>query len=363
MQKPYKARFKTGEWTPVAIAGESIDGRVLPVSILENMVKNYKPKVNGFKAKIKIGHTNNLLPEGKAYGYFSEVRMSPENPLIMEGKPEWVHEELIEKLEKGEYRDISPEIRAIPKHTGQFDALGNPIFAPEYYFFGVAVLGESQPAFPILSIDFSSERLPVEMPIQDIFYKSNLIEIEQLFQPNTNTLIEKVDNKNKLENEYGTLQQNYSLELKEKQQLIDYYSRLLAETRAELDSYKTNTQRKQIIEFCEQSLREGKLEPYELMKKQPTDTIAESGLVEHFLSLSPEQLGFEMELIQSREVNKRFKPITNIDSRKTQTIDFGDYTDFEEKKFIDFCKEHNYNLKDVCDIDKAYDEWRNNVNK
>lgn len=356
MNKPYKTRFKAGEWTPVAVAGESIDGRTITRDFLEKAVQNYEPTKNGIRAKIKIGHTKPSLPEGKAYGYFSELRMSPTNPDIMEGKPEWVHEELIEKLEKGEYRDISPEFRPILKRSDKPNADGEYELNWNYYFAGVAVLGESHPAFPLLSANFNSTIY------DNIAYTSNMIGIEQ---DNTTKTIQGYTNinedYNRILEEYESLKQDYNQLSKENKRISVYYNNMLEELKRDINQLKSNSRQNRVIEFCEQSLKEGKLEPYELMKNKPDDTIAECGLVKHMLSLSNEQLDFEMSLISTREANNRHKPIIDTKYNKSGNTRILDDKDFEEQKFMEFCEEQDYNLNNIKEIDKAYKEWRNYV--
>lgn len=350
----YKARFRENEWTPVAIAGESIDGRTVTRKFLEKVATNYKPEKNGIKAKIKLGHRNPLLPEGKAYGYFSELRISKSNADILEGKPEWVHEELTEKLETGEYRDISPEFRPIIKNTGKTDDKGNPIYELDYYFGGVAVLGESHPAFPSLSIDFESGKLP------NLSYKSDLIKIEQINHSNG----DKYNINNELNAitiaNYEQLKLDYQNLLEKNKKITAYYSNTLNTLKEELKKYKCDDRKDKVIAFCKQSLREGKIKPYELMKEKPSDTIAESGLLKHLLSLSDEQMKFEMNLIKSREVNNRFKPLIEPDTQSS-SYNFDVNEELEERLFLDFCNKNNFDLNCIKDIDKAYKDWRNNV--
>lgn len=338
----YKARFIEGEWTPVAVAGESTDGRIITREFLEKIAENYAPEKNGIKAKIKIGHKNPYLPEGKSYGYFSEIRMSKSNPDILEAKPEWVHEELINKLESGEYRDISPEFRPIVTNTGKNDEQGNILYDINYYFAGVAVLGESHPAFPSLSIDFDSGR------INDLSYKSSFISIDQ-----------QKNNKYNYSENYLELKQKYENLIKENENLKMYYTNQIDELQNKLNSYKDNSKLDHIIAFCEENLRNGKLKPVELMKTNPYSPLKESGLVKHLLSLSARQLEFEEKLISGRESIKdnkhNFKAYTN--NHYTEIND----EELEEKLFMDFCNEHNFDLNYIDDIDRAYKEWNKYV--
>jgi hypothetical protein len=386
---PYKARFRTGEWTPVAVAGESIDGRILPKWFLERIVKNYNPKGNGLRAKIKIGHTKGNTEEKKAYGYFSELRMSPENPDIMEAKPEWVNEELIERLEKGEYRDISPEFKPIYRNRGKIDKDGNAVMDVDYYFSGVAVLGESSPAFPQLSIDFDMNNIPKNVQLSDITYKSGLIEINQVDEGKETQTVTYYDSGfdgvadnyetlmfeyNKLKQyhealkiEYDRLQEkNKSLENnlskvnREKRKTADYYFEKFKAMVKEKEQNEAEQKKVLIVEFCQRALEQGKLEPYELMKERPSQSVEDCGFVKHLLSLNDDQLDFEMKLIDSREEKEKFSLILNNDERNLNYFNFEDDTELEEKKFNAFCKERDFDLTTISGVDKAYKEWRNN---
>lgn len=391
IKRPYKARFKVGEWTPVAIAGETIDGRTLPRDFLEMVVRNYNPKENGIRAKIKIGHAKGNTEERKAYGYFSEIRMSPVNPDVMEAKPEWVHEELIEKLEKGEYRDISPEFRPIYRNTGELNEHNNPIVEKTYYFSGVAVLGESSPAFPQLSIDFDTNNISESSYMPKIMYKSRLIQISQTDDPietqittmpyydsgfdgfadNYESLMFEYNelrhyyealkmDYGKLEEEKSTLENDLIRLNDEKRRTANYYAEKFNAMVKEKKIEKEEQRKMHVIEFCQRALEQGKLESYELQKERPSQSIEECGLVKHFLSLNDEQLDFNMNLIDSREAKKKFSLILDNDERNLNYFNFEDDAELEEKKFNAFCKERNYDLTSISDIDKAYKEWRDN---
>jgi hypothetical protein len=366
MNRPYKARFRKGEWTPVAVAGESVDGRLISREFLQRVVSNYNPDENGIRAKIKIGHLKPFQSEAKAYGYFSEVRISPANPDIMEAKPEWVHEELIDNLEKGEYRDISPEFRPLVKRTGEFNDEGEPLLTYDYYFAGVAVLGASHPAFPILSTELGSGHTIDDLPLPELTYTVKQIIIQQsdgVDKKEERQMelypIKDIMDTEQLIKEYSRLKDDYSLIEQEHNALIKQYTAMIKGLKDEIIEMKDETRKKHIIEFCSKAVIDGKLEASELMREKPSDTIEESGLVKHMMGLNPEQLVFEMKLISSREPKQTYQQIVKPDDREHLTLDEG--YEPEEKRFLEFCYNKEYDLANISDVDRAYREWRNYV--
>jgi hypothetical protein len=366
MNRPYKARFRKGEWTPVAVAGESVDGRMVSREFLQRVVSNYNPDENGIRAKIKIGHSKPFQSEAKAYGYFSKVRLSPANPDIMEAKPEWVHEELIDKLEKGEYRDISPEFRPLVKRTGEVNDEGEPLLTYDYYFAGVAVLGASHPAFPILSTELGVGHTIDDLPLPELTYTVKQIVIQQNDGKDNNqegqveiSSIQDMMDIDQLVKEYSRLKDDYSMIEQEHNALIKQYSTMIKGLKDEMTEMKDEVRKKHIIEFCRQAVIDGKLEASELMREKPSDTIEESGLVKHMIGLNPEQLNFEMKQISSRERKQTYQQIVNPDDRENLTFDEG--YEPEEKRFLEFCYDKEYDLNNISDVDRAYREWRNYV--
>ncbi len=366
MNRPYKARFKKGEWTPVAVAGESVDGRLITREFLQRVVSNYKPDDNGIRAKIKIGHSNPFQSEAKAYGYFSRLRMSPTNPDVMEAQPEWVHEELIDKLEKGEYRDISPEFRPQVKRTGEFNDEGEPLLSYDYYFGGVAVLGASHPAFPILSTDLGKGRTAEELLLPELTYTESQIIIQQKDNNDKSDdrqielfPVEQIADKEQMVKEYSQLKLDYLKSIEEHNTLVKQYTSMIQSLSDEMSQIKIGAKKDRIIEFCRQMVDDGRLEASELMREKPTDTIEDSGLVKHMMNLTPEQLDFEMKIISSREPKRTYKQIVMPDDRGHMTFDEG--YELEEKQFLEFCYNKEYDLNNINDVDRAYREWRNHV--
>ncbi len=363
MEKPYKAKFKKGEWTPVAIAGESVDGRIITREFLENVVSKYNPKNNGIHAKIKIGHGSPEGTEASAYGYFDEIRMSPVNPDIMEGKPEWVHEQLIEKLELGEYKDISPEFRPIIKRTGETNEEGIPLFSCDYYFGGVAVLGASHPAFPILSTYSANPSTAESLSLPNITYTAKDIVIEQNANSyDTGSKQNKPERRNitvgALRNQYKKLREDYDFMEKENQRIVNQYSETISKLKEEINSLKIKDKSKRILDFVKNALDEGKMESYELMKEKPSDGIEDSKLFKHWSTMSDEQLEFEIKRINCRKSKRINQQLVNIKNEEYKNYTEIEPEDLEERKFLDFCTERKYNLKNTEEVDRAYKEWR-----